>query len=740
MTLDVEAETFGTYADLRSSWNVLRKRRWTIFTVTFVLATLVAIYAFKVRPTYRATGRIEVDAATPPFQSLERDNFSVPTDTAFLQTQVDVLSSSNLAWRTIQQLQLDTKPEFNAALRRSGRRATDPIAALQARLIRTFHRRLHVGLAPDSRMLKVSFESTDPALAARIANALMNNYIEYNFMTKYEATRQASGWMGQQLDELKAKVEKSQQALVGYERQNAIVNISDKENVVEQRLAALSQDLTAAQDDLAAKQSLFELVQANPSWTARLAQDALLQKLQEKLADLKTSYANALAQYGPKFPKVVRLEDQANAVQSSISQERQRTVGRIQRDYEAATGREKILSQEVAQEKIEVGKLNQLLIQHNILKHDFEINQELYDSLLKRLKDATVTAGLRATNIHIVDHALIPAIPVRPRKALDLAVGLIVGLILGVMLALVEEGLDTSIKNAEDAERLVPAPTLAVVPAAFSLKQPSPRVQRQRHKAAQNAVVALAVSERPQSALAESFRSLRTSILLSSAPGPPQAVLVTSTQPNEGKTSASVNLALAFAQQGGRVLLIDGDLRKPEIASTLGLGNTKGLSGVLTGAHGLDEALEHSALSPNLWALPAGDRPPNPAELLSTPTMKQLLGELRRRFDHVVVDSPPVLLVTDATVLSKFVDGVVLVVESGVTPRNAILRAYKTLETAGARILGTVVNKMDLRHDGYYGYVYRNYHHTYYRDGEPARAAPNRASAEASEANPHPKI
>jgi len=727
---DIESRALDTYSYVRAYWNILCNRRWTILTVTFVLVTLVAIYSFKVRPTYRATGRVEVEAETLPFQGVDQGNNPTPVDATFLQTQVDVLTSDNLVWKTIQQLKLDTNSEFNTTLRHSGQQGTEALATLQGRLIQAFQGQLHVDLARDSRMLDVSFDSTNPRLAARIANALMNNYIEYNFMTKYDATRQASGWMGQQLDDLKAKVEKSQQALVDYERQNAIVDVGDKESLVEQNLASLSQEFTEAQNHLAEEQSLYDLVQANPAQTALLAQDDLLQMLEEKVADLKTYYVNALAQYGPKFPKVVRLKDQVNTVQSLIAEERQRSVDRIRRDYGAAAGREKILAREVARAKIEVGNLNQLLIQHNILNHEFETNQNLYDSLLKRLKNAVVTAGLRATNIHIVDNALIPILPVRPLKSLNIAIGLMVGLILGVTLALVEEGFDTSIKNAEDVERLLPAPNLAVIPAAFSLKQQSFWARKHGPRAAtQDRAVALAVSRRPHSALAESFRTLRTSILLSSAPRPPQALLVTSTQPGEGKTSASVNLALALAQRGGRVLLIDADLRKSEIASTLGLVDTKGLSDVLTGVLGLDGAVVHSALSPNLWALSAGPHPSNPAELLSTSTMEQLLAGLRCRFDHLVVDSPPVLLVTDATVLSKFVDGVVLVVESGVTPRDAVLRAYKTLETAGARILGTVINKMDLRHDGYYGHVYKTYHHHYYRDGEPTPTTPDQASA-----------
>ncbi len=734
-TFDVESKASDTYSHLGAYWSILRKRRGTILTVASVLVTLVTVYSFKVTPVYQATGRLEVEGETPEFRSVDQYERSIPADATFLQTQVDVLASENLAWRTIEQLKLDTNPKFNS-------RQQEPPAVAQARLIRTFEEDLHVELARDSRMLEVSFDSTDPALAASAANALMNNYIEYNFKTKYDATREASGWMEQQLDELKAKVEKSQQALVDYERQNAIVNISDKENVVEQRFGSLSQDLTAAESDLAGKQSIFELVKANPSKVAMLAQNDLLQKLEEKYVDVKTEYVSVLAQYGPKAPKVVRLEDQVNVIQSLISQERERTVERVRRDYDAAVGRQKILAAKVARERIDVGRLNQLLIQENILKHEFQTNQDLYESLLKRLKDATVSAGLRATNTHIVDKALVPAIPVRPKKLLNIAIGLMMGLILGMTLAFLQEGLDNSIKSVEDVEQLVSAPTLAVIPAAGSIRPRTSWLGGTKQEAvSQNEAVALAVAKQPASALAESYRSLRTSILLSTAPKPPQALLITSAQPFEGKTCTSLNLGTALAQRGGQVLIIDADLRKPGIGPALGLADARGLSGFLTGAHGLEEVIRRVDSVPNLSVIVSGQRPPNPAELLSSTTMERLLGDLRQRFDHLVIDSPPLLMVTDATVLSKFVDGVVLVVESGATQRKAVLRAHKVLENAGTKILGVVVNKMDLRNDSYYAYGYKAYYHSYYHDEGPGpeKASPGAERGSASGPTSLPK-
>lgn len=716
--VNLELERTDTYFYLRAYWHILAKRRWTVLTVAIVLITLVGIVSFKMQPIYEATARLEVEAETPEIQSLNDLYRITPTDDAFLQTQVNVLQSDNLAWQTIQQTGLGEHPEFASAVPPGAH--SDALNAARNRLIRAFRKHLRVELMRNSRMIEITFESSDPSLAASVANALVSNYAEYSFHKKYDATRQASGWMEQQLDELKAKVEKSQQALVDYERQNAIVNVSDKQSVVEQRLADLSKDLTSAQSDRLQKEALNELVSANESQVAFLAQSELLQKLEEKSAELKAQYADAQEQYGPNFPKVVRLRDQVSEIQSLIEKERARVVARIRHDYQTALAREKLLSAAVAEEKLEVGKLSQLLIQHNLLKREFDTNQQLYENLLQRLKDATVSAGLRATNIHAVDAALVPSVPVRPKKLLNMGIALLAGLIVGVTLAFVEEGLDNSIKNAEDVERLIAAPALAIVPSAVANGlRPGWLKNHRRGRVAQNGSVALAVLKQPSSALAESYRSLRTAILLSTAPRPPQALLVTSPQPNEGKTCTSVNLALALAQRGGRVLIIDGDLRKPGVARHLGVDNSRGLSSLLTGAHAIDEALRTFDTVPNLWVLPAGPTPPNPAELLSSLSMEEVMRGLRRHFDHLVVDSPPSLMVTDATLLSTLVDGVILVVESGVTVRGALVRAHGVLENAGGRILGAVLNKVDLHHDAYYYYGsrYGRYYHSYYGNG-----------------------
>jgi capsular exopolysaccharide synthesis family protein len=712
--VELGADAPDAYSHIRTYWLILLKRRWTILTVTLVAATLAAVISFRTKPVYEAKARLEVEAETPQIQSLNalyRDTAGW-TDEAFLQTQVNVLESENMAWRTVQQLGLGEKAEFGGG---GASPQADSPAVVQNRLIMAFRGHLRVQLMRDSRVIEVTFESTDPQLATQAANVLVNNYIEYNFHQKYDATRQASGWMEEQLDELKAKVEKSQQAMVDYERQNLIVDIGDKQSVVEQRLSGLSQDLTTAQSERMQKQALYELVTSNPSQAALPTQNELLGRLDEKYADLREEYVDALGQYGPNFPKVKRLRDQMDEVQSIMERERKRVIAGIRSDYMAALGRERLLSAAVAQEKAEVGKLSQLSIQHNLLKREFETNQQLYESLLQHLKDATVSAGLRATNIHLVDAALVPVAPVRPRRMNDIAMGLLVGLVLGVTLAFVQESLDTSVKSAEDVERLISAPALAVIPL---VARPSWRRMGGDTSQPQNGAVGLMVLNHPSSSLAESYFTLRTSVLLSTPLRPPQALLVTSAQPREGKTSTSLNLALGLAQRGVPVVVVDADLRRPGISKTLGLAeNGMGLSSVLSGAHHLEQALHQFEGLSNLWVLPAGPQPPNPATLLASPGMEDLLRQLRGRFAHVVLDTAPLLLVTDATILSRLVDGVVLVVESGVTARRALVRAHKILQSAGGIILGAVLNKWDERNEGYYGgygSYYQSYGRSYY--------------------------
>ena len=710
--MEASIVTAQDYVSLATYWHTLMKRRWTIVTVAIVVTVLAAIISFRMEPVYKATARVQVEAETPLIQSLQ-DLFQKTTaDDEFVQTQIQVLKSENLAWRTIEDLNLPTsliKPKKLAKIAPEKRKV---------KLIDAFKKKLDVELTPKTRMLAVSYEDPDPQLAARVATTLANNYIDYNFRQKYEATRQASGWMEQQLDELKAKVEASQQALVEYERQHQIVNTSDKGSVQEQILSDLSRDLTAAESDRLQKEALYRQAESDKKQLAELVHNDLLQKLEEKSADLQDQYTETIVQYGPKFPKALRLKDEIDGIRSQIAVEQERVIARIRKDYMSAVTRERLAAAAVTAQKEAVGVQNQLLVQHNILEREFEGNQQLYSSLMQRLKDATVSAGLQSTNIHLVDTALPPVEPVRPRKALNIGLGLLAGLVLGVMLAFAQEGIDHSVKTAEDVETMLMTPALAVVPLqrsveparwALSRESWSLKVRGHGPRKPTRSEVALAVTEKPQSVLAEAYRALRTSILLSLAPNPPKMLLIASSQAGEGKTSTALNLAQSLAQRKGEVVILDGDLRKGGIARSLGIDNSKGLSTILAGTDKLDDALQQFSPLPNLSVLPSGPAAPNPAELIGSDRMAELLKELSERFEHVIIDSPPVLVVTDGTILAGLVDGVVLVAESGRTHRAGLMRTRAILENAGARILGVVLNKLDMQREGYYGYGYGYY-------------------------------
>ena len=553
-------------------------------------------------------------------------------------------------------------------------------AARKTALIEGFKKNLTVEPLRESRILAVSFENGSPEMAAEVVNHLINNFTDFGFQERYEFTRRASGGMEQQLEELKMRMEKSQQALIDYERQNLIINVGDKQTINDQTLEELNKDYTAAESDQVQKESLYELAKGNEGQVGILMQNDVLQRLEEKYNDLKASYADAQSQYGPNFPKVVRLREQLTQLEALIESARKQAIEKVHNDYLAALNREKLLENAMVQAKADVSAVNQRMIEHNILKREFESNQQFYESLMQKLKDATLSASLQATNVHVIDQATPPVRPIRPNRARNMAAGLLVGLILGVTLAFAQDALDSTVRTADDAERLINAPALAIIPVDSD-------GHRRKAGAARRALpfgpsgVGLSVLKRPSSPMAEAFRSLRTSVLLSTAPRPPQTLLVTSAQIGEGKTSTACNLAMSFAQRGGPILIVDADLRRPSVARTLGVPNEKGLSSYLTGAHSLDEVLIQYEHIPNLWVLPAGPRPPDPAELLSSRMMESSLKEWLKRFTQIVVDSPPLLLVTDAVVLSAMVDGVILVVASGTTARGALARAHRILET-----------------------------------------------------------
>ncbi len=701
--------------------NTLRKHQWLILTFLLTVVTVVTIASFKMKPIYEAAARVEVDKEssqnTLPFQDGNAYDEYVDTD-SYLETQTKILASETLAFQTIKSMNLSRYPEFGGT---PGAPAFGQGAgARRPAILGAFLGSLNVKRVPNSRLIEVRFEAQDPQLAAQIVNAHLQNYIEQNFRSKYDATTQASNWLSSELEELRIRVEKSEDARLAYERDNQIWQIDEKQDITTQKLADLSKAVTEAQTGLAEKEALYRMAESgNVDALPAARENPVIQDLIKRKSEADNEYNDALTQFGPNYPKVVRLAAQQKELGDDLANAQKTMVESIQEEYGTAQNRFSLLQAALDKQKAEANDLSEKLVQYHILEHDAEANKQLYDGLLQKLKEATISAGLRSSNIRVVDPALAPTTPSRPQKARNILLAFVVGIIGGIGLAVFREYLDNTVKSPDDIEVLTGLPSLAVVPAL-----PGTLVAHQKRlgwpsraplpQAGSGARVELLSYLQPKSQISEAFRALRTSLLLSQADHPPQVILVTSALPREGKTTSAVNLAVTLAQLGDRTLLMDSDLRKPGIRRAMNLTISKdlGLSSFLAGVCTLEEAvLPHPTIS-NLSILTTGPVPPSPADLLSSHRMQEAIDEVRRRYKFVVIDSPPIMAATDAVIMSALTDGVLLVVRSGETPKEAFTRSRDLLAAVKSRLLGVVLNAVDSSAPDYY-YSYRYYPYAY---------------------------
>src|SRR5437762_6727691 len=707
---------------LREYLRVLIKRKW------IVVGTLAAIFGaslvatLRITPIYDAVGSIAINKPDPMLQNL-RDpgnsgmDYYDPTD---LDTEVRILHSDLLALQVIKQLNLDQMAEFGghgAPPASSLALTTDAFEGGSARannLLGVFKGGLHVVLEPNTRIIDIHYRSPNKELAARVVNTLANTYIEQNFKTRFESTMQASDWLSRQLVDLQMKVETSQEKLVKYQKDHQILGIDEKQNITTAKLDELNKELTAAESARMEKESVYRLSDSVDTESAAAVANSssakgsgstsgLLDKLQAAKADLKIQIAQVSTQFGPAYPKLAELNNQVQEIDLQIQGETKKVGGRLRGDYLAALQRENMLRSALEEQKQQENKLNESAIEYSLLKRDFETNRTLYEGLLQKLKEAGVTAGLRSNNIRPVDIARTPGAPAEPNVPRNLGFALALGLTSGIGLAFLLEGIDNTVRTPEQAQIISGLPSLGMIPLG-SKNGVEASVRQRLAVASSKEVVELITQSRPQSQMAESYRALRTSLLLTSLGAPPKVILITSALPQEGKTTTSINTAIVLAQKGVRVLLIDADLRRPSIHKTLGMGPKMGLSNVLTGNATIQQATVRSSILPGLFILPAGTPPPNPAELLASSNMRDVLTELREQYDHIVVDTPPALSVTDAVVMSTRADAVVLVIRSGQTTKQALRRSRDLLMQVNARVAGVLLNAVDLTSPDYYYY------------------------------------
>jgi polysaccharide biosynthesis transport protein len=736
---------------------VLMKRKWTVLACLFTIFSVVAIASLKMTPVYEASGSIAInkpDSGLVNFNNSPTFNLDYydPTE---LETEVKILQSDLLALQVVKELGLDRRPEFSgktAPLPSSLDLAPDPLQADPVRtsgLLASFRGNLKVTLAPNTKIIEVHYRNPDKDLAANVVNTLMSTYTENNFKSRFDSTMQASDWLSKQLVDLQMKVETSQEKLVRYQKEHEILGIDEKQNITTAKLDELNKALTAAESERMDKESVYRLVESGDADTIASAVNALdssgagsqtasslLESLRSKEADLKIQAADLNTQFGPSYPKLVTINNQLKEIDTQLLAETRKVAGKIRGQYMAALQRENMLHDALEKQKQEENKLNESAIEYSILKRDLESYRQLYEGLMEKMKEAGVSAGLKSNNFRIVDVARVPSYPIEPNIPRNLAFAFMLGLTSGVGLAFLLEGLDNTVRTTEQAQMISGLPPLGMIPMGSRNTRDGANTKRLVIATSKEAVE-LVTQVRPQSQMAESYRALRTSLLLSNLGAPPKVIMVTSALPQEGKTTTSINCAVVLAQKGIRVLLIDADLRRPSIHKTLGMGPRSGLSNVLTGSATLQQAITRSPVLPNLSILPAGTPPPNPAELLASSNMRDVLEELRGQYDHIVVDTPPTLSVTDAVVLSPRADAIVLVIRSGQTTKQALRRSRDVLMQVNAKVSGVLLNAVDLSSpDYYYYYEYKGKYSRYYRDSESHDDADEDAE-DAAEASPN---
>jgi polysaccharide biosynthesis transport protein len=702
---------------------VLRKHQWLVLSFLVTVVTVVTIATYRMQPVYEATTRIQIDQDNTnilPFSATDPYSVAQDLDT-YIETQSKIMTSQTLGEMTVKSLQLDHDPAFGGQPVSSNTiEEVKPSNGSASPALGAFLGGLSVRRVPNSRLLDITFATTNPQMAAKAVNAHIANFIEQNFTSRYEATTQASNWLARQLDDLKAKVERSEEARIAYERSNQIWTIDEKQDVTTQKLADLNRELTGAEADRISKEAVYQSALAgNYDSIPAVRQSAVIQDLQKQQSLLTTQHTDAISQYGPKFPRVVRIEDQIKDLNQAVTREKLNIANEVEAEYRGARQRELLLTQALDEQKKEAGVMADRMVQYNILKRDAEANKQLYDGLQQKLKEAGISAGLRSSNIRVVDPALVPTWPSKPQKSRNISLAILVGLVGGIGLALLREYLDNTVKNPDDIENLARLPSLAVVPAfadpgGQSNRGRLPKLLKGQGSAAREGRVELVSHLQPQSQISEAFRALRTSLLLSQADHPPQVILMTSALPREGKTTAAANLAVTLAQLGDKTLLVDGDLRKPGVSRALSMSGGKyaGLSSYLAGVSTLELiTVPHPSIT-NLSVIPTGPVPPNPADLLSSHRLSDMILELRRLYKFVVIDSPPIMAATDAVILSVLADGVLMVVRSGETPKEAFTRTCDLLGSVKSRVLGVVLNAVDSSSPDYY-YSYRYYPYSY---------------------------
>jgi len=703
-------------ADFRK---ILFKRQFVILACFLIGVLIAALITFLTTPVYEAISRIDINPSRSTnlgISDLVDEKMGGGADESTrLLTEVRILQSDSVMEAVIQAQNLFDKKPFAKVFAKtpySPEKALTPLERVS--LIKILRANLQIMAIPNTDLVEIHYRDPDPSQASRIANAVVDQYLELDLRSRYEGTLRISNWLSGQMSELKTHAAESQRKLAQFQRANNLIGIdTEGSNLVTDSLRMVNEQLLQAEADRIVKEARYRLAQTrNPELLVSVAPTTTLLTLRSQQAQLMVEAAQLKGKYGVDYPRVREVEKQLAAVQADIDSEINNLLKRFEEEYNAALKTQELLQDRLAQAKQEAFRVSDSSADYEILKHEAESTAELYDALQMKLKEASVTAGLNSNNVNLVDRAAVPALPVAPVKRNNFGFGALIGLFLGIVAAVALESMDDTIQTSEDAEAIAGLPSLAVVPrfssAAKAAKGKYGREPEPVPQAPGNLDPDLVSYLAPQTISAEAFRTLRSSILLSAADNPARLILITSSFAAEGKSTIAANLAVSFARRDAKVLLVDTDLRRGTLHLKFRMTNREGLSTLLVRTSG--ESVYQTPIPdlPNLFVLPRGPIAPNPGEILASHHMEALLEQWKIEYDHVVLDSAPILPVADTLSLAPIADSTIVVVRAASTRKKALLRVKSLLRRAQARVTGLVVNDVDLRLENYYTYS-KNY-------------------------------
>ncbi|WP_260705402.1 GumC family protein [Edaphobacter flagellatus] len=693
--------TAVTDTTLSEALITLRKRRWIVIAC-LLISLVYGIYKAETQPRiYEAFGRIQVRTGSSNEYRVSAIQSSSVEGSKML-TEVAILQSDTLMLTVAREMDLANNPDF------LGHPAPVPRASLDTPQVRqqTVHQlqsNLHVSQVPKTDIIRISYTSLSAKLASDIVNKVIAAYVQRSFETRFASTRRVSNWLSSQLDDLKQQVQTSQEHVMDLQKRLGILGFDPNHSQINASIEQLSKAANDARISRIIAESRYRMLAGMDPNSIEGSIDVVpgttpvgLNGLRSQLATAKATFAQMESTLGPNHPQSKAQKAQIDELTREIDAEEQRLLLQAKQVYLAARTNEDQTTAALEAQKSDAYKLRDDLVEYTIAQRDFESNRNLYEGLLQRLRTADVQAGLESLEIDVVDQALLPAAPLLKPQSSIILTTLIFGLIGGIILAFLMESLDTGLRSVTEIETITELPSLAIIP-------------RARRSGADQATLSTAqrnigALSQPKSQFAEAFRTLRTALLLSTAGHPPKYILLTSATPSEGKTTATCNLACILAQGDARVLVIDADLRRPTIHHRFGLNGRVGLTTLLTGATTFEQSIQKIPEVPNLDILVSGPVPPFPTEMLSSEAMSKLLEHCGQLYTHIILDSPPILSVTDGVILARESDAVILVVRHGKSSKHIVRRARDLLFRSGAPVTGIVLNAVDLSSPEYYGY------------------------------------